>query len=108
MEKNYLDRIVGEIKSLDTVNYSGNTEKELYTTYNELGEKAALDLANKILEHKAESILTLNNLNTISGTAKIISYVHLYNEIKTMRASYENNEDKSSESWVFYLINHNR
>ncbi|MCL4376534.1 MAG: hypothetical protein M1322_01515 [Candidatus Parvarchaeota archaeon] len=108
MGKNSLEKIVDEIKSLDAANYSFTIEKELYTTYNKLGEKAALDLAGKILENKADSILTSNNLKTISGTAKIISYVNLYNEIKTMSASYKNEESKTSENWVFYLANHNR
>jgi len=105
MEKNYLEKIVNTIKSLDAVNYSTNIEKELYTTYNKFGEEAALDLVTKILEHKAESILTFNNIKTISGTAKIIQYVNLYNEIKEMSAYYRNKSDKDH---LFCLYTHNR
>jgi hypothetical protein len=105
MEKNSLEKIVEKIRSLDIENYSVNMENELYNAYGKLGEKAALDLANKILESKAESILTLNNLKTASGTAKIIRYVDLYNELKSMRDSYEN---KTHKNWVSYLTNHNR
>ena len=108
MEKNSLEKIVDEIKSLDLESYSFDIEKELYTTYNKLGEKAAFDLAGKILENKSDSILTLNNLKTISGTAKIINYINLYNEIKKISASYKDEESKPGDKWVFYLINHNR
>ncbi len=108
MEKNSLEKIVDAIKSLDAADYSVNLEKELYSTYNKFGEKAALDLASKILESKSESILTLDNLKTISGTVKIINYLGLYNEIKSMSASYESKENEPGKNWVFYLISHNR
>ena len=107
MEKNSLEKIVDEIKSLDAMNYSSDIEKELCTTYNKLGEKAALDLAIKILENKADSILTLNNLKTISGTAKIISYVNLYNEIKKTSA-YRNKARKSGKKSLSYQNDYNR
>lgn len=108
MEKNSLEKIVAAIKSLDTENYSANTEKELYSTYNKFGEKVALDLAINILEGKSESILTLDNLKSTSGTAKIINYLNMYNEIKAMRASYNNKEDNSGKNWIHYLMSHGR
>ncbi|MCW1294875.1 MAG: hypothetical protein QXP07_03440, partial [Candidatus Parvarchaeum sp.] len=69
---------------------------------------AALDRAIKVLESKSESILALDNLKTISGTAKIINYISLYNEVKSMSASYQSKEDEPGKNWVFYLISHNR
>ncbi|MGC8533008.1 MAG: hypothetical protein ACP5MV_00005, partial [Candidatus Parvarchaeum sp.] len=73
MEKNSLEKIVNEIKSLDVMDYSAEIENELYATYDKFGEKAALDFVSRILEYKADSILTLSNLETTRGTAKIIS-----------------------------------
>ncbi|MCL4398356.1 MAG: hypothetical protein M1322_02880 [Candidatus Parvarchaeota archaeon] len=89
MEKNSLERIVNAMKLFDGINYSAATEKILYGTYSKFGEKAVLDLASRLLDDKAESVLTLGNVKTVSGNAKIITYVNLYNELKEMRAFYE-------------------
>ena len=90
MEKNYLEKIIDTIKSLDGVNYSPDIEKKLYSIYDKSGDKAALDFVSNLLEEKAEIILTLSNLRTVGGTVKITNYVSLYNEIKTMSDSYKN------------------
>ncbi len=90
MEKNYLEKIINEIKLLDGVNYSPDIEKKLYSTYYKSGDKAALDFVRNLLEEKAEAIFTLNNLRTISGNTKIVNYVSLYHEIETIRDFYKN------------------
>lgn len=89
MENNSLEKIINKINALDGVNYSVKTDdklyNEFYTTYKELGKPAAIDFLYKVLNEKSDYILTSSNLNTVSGFAKIISYINLRDELKNLR-----------------------
>ncbi|MCL5420608.1 MAG: hypothetical protein M1284_02535 [Candidatus Parvarchaeota archaeon] len=93
MERNFLERIVKTIKLVDGAGYSEETAKKLNVMYSKYGTGAVLDLANKMLEERADNILTRYNLKTVNDTAKVLTYLELYNEIKEKRSFYESREN---------------
>ena len=97
MEKNILENIITDIKILDGADYSETTGDNLYYACFKYGMMDMLDFAAKLLEDRADKILTKENLKTVGSTAKIITYVVLYNEIKEMKSLYSHDQAKKSK-----------
>jgi hypothetical protein len=89
MEKIFLERIIDTIKLSDCGDFSNNLA-DLTNAYEKQDIANAVKIAYNTLKDMSGKVLTSSNLKTVAGTAKIINYINLYNEVGTFLNLYTN------------------
>ncbi len=102
MEKIFLEQIIETIKNLDRENYLEYSDK-IYEAYKKGDVEKAVKTAYITIQNMSGNILKSSNLKTVSGTAKIMNYINLYNEVSSFIELYRPViENKKTDNLGFY------
>ena len=89
MEKRFLDKIIWTIELSNREDLLGRTA-EIKEAYKMNDLRTVIEKSYKILGDMSDDMLTMRNMQTPSGTAKMLGYLDLYNEIAAFAKIYSN------------------